>query len=46
MSIAITGSIGLIGLAAVPGAGPAADAALLCRPPDRKRIRTAYRVAG
>jgi hypothetical protein len=38
MSIAITGSIGLIGLAAVSGAGLAAGTAALCRPPARKRI--------
>jgi hypothetical protein len=37
-SIAITGSIGLIGLAAVSGAGLAAGAALLCWPPARNRI--------
>jgi hypothetical protein len=30
---AIVDSVGLIGLAAVAGAGLAADAALLCRPP-------------
>ena len=38
VSIAITGSIGLIGLAAVSGAGLAAGAALLCWPPARKQI--------
>jgi hypothetical protein len=38
LSIAITGSIGLIGLAAVSGAGLAAGAALLCWPPARNRI--------
>jgi hypothetical protein len=38
MSIAITGSIGLIGLAAVSGAGLAAGTVALCRPPARKRI--------
>ena len=38
MSIAITGSIGLIGLAAVSGAGLAAGAALLCWPPARRQI--------
>ena len=38
MSIAITGSIGLIGLAAVSGAGLAVGAALLCWPPARKRF--------
>jgi hypothetical protein len=38
VSIAIAGSIGLVGLAAISGAGLAAGAALLCRPPARKRI--------
>jgi hypothetical protein len=38
VSIAIAGSIGLIGLAAVSGAGLAAGAALLCWPPARKQI--------
>lgn len=38
LSIAITGSIGLIGLAAVSGAGLAVGTALLCWPPARKRI--------
>ena len=38
LSIAIAGSLGLIGLAAVSGAGLAAGAALLCWPPARKRI--------
>jgi hypothetical protein len=38
ISIAITGSVGLVGLAAVSGAGLAAGAALLCWPPARKRI--------
>ncbi len=38
LSIAITGSVGLIGLAAVSGAGLAVGTALLCWPPARKRI--------
>ena len=38
MPIANTGSIGLLGLAAVSGAGPAAGTAALCRPPGRNRI--------
>jgi hypothetical protein len=38
ISIAITGSVGLIGLAAVSGAGLAAGGALLCWPPARKQI--------
>jgi ABC-type cobalamin transport system permease subunit len=36
LSIAITGSIGFIGLAAVSGAGLAAGTALLCWPPARR----------
>ena len=38
ISIAITGSVCLIGLAAVSGAGLAVGAALLCWPPARKQI--------
>ena len=37
MSIAITGSVGLVGLAVVSGAGLAAGAALLCSPPARRQ---------
>ena len=38
ISLAITGSLGLIGLAAVSGAGLAASIAALCWPPARNRI--------
>jgi hypothetical protein len=38
LSVAIVGSIGLIGLAAAAGAGLAVGAALLCWPPARSRV--------